>query len=344
MTSRGTKNPTMEGVGRRIEWLALALAGLAGCGSAPAPSTSPPTTSPPQATEPMRVEPTAVDEGSARCWSASRDLARIEDPRLTEISGMVASRREPGVLFVHNDSGEAFARYFAIRTDGTTVAEIIVDGAPSFDLEDAALEAHDGREWIYLGDIGDNAARDGGRARTSIDVIRSEVPALAAALREPSPPTLHVATHQLYRFTYPDGPHDSEALIFEPLSGDLYILSKENEGPHRVYRAAAPLIDGQTRVLEHVVDVLPGRSLADAVTAADVDAEGRFVVRTYRRVFLFAGGSSPSERWATLPLELPVIREFQGESIAFSPDGHTLYSLAEGEGETLHALIEGACP
>jgi hypothetical protein len=318
---------------------ALVLVGLAACGSPRTTSTLPP----PEAEHAPVASSVDVERseepGGARCWSESRDLARVEDPRLTEISGMVASRRDPGLLFVHNDSGEAVARYFAIRTDGTTVAEVIVDGAPSFDLEDAALEAREGREWIYLGDIGDNAARDGGRARGSIDVIRSEVPSFG-----PGSEALHVATHELYRFTYPDGPHDSEALIVDPTSGDLYVLSKENEGPHRVYRAAAPLVDGQTRMLEHVVDVLPGRSLADAVTAADVDAEGRFSVRTYRRVFLFAGGTTPVERWSVHPLELPVIREFQGESIAFSADGHTLYSLAEGEGETLHALTEGPCP
>lgn len=274
-------------------------------------------------------------------FGASRDVARIDDPRLTEISGMVVSHRTPGVLFMHNDSGESVARYFAVRTDGTTLAEVIVDGAPSFDLEDAALEVQGGREWMWLGDIGDNAARDvtlrGMRPRESIDVIRSEVPTLPdAPAREP----LHVREHEVFRFTFPDAPHDCEALLVDPSSGDLYFISKENEGPHRVYRAAAPHEAGSARVLEFVVEILPGRSLADAITAADIDPRGRIAVRTYRRTYLFSEGSTPQLRFSSTPLALPVIREFQGESIAFAPDGHTLYSIAEGEGETLHALDE----
>lgn len=280
------------------------------------------------------------DAPSACTWSESRDVAVVSDPMLTEISGLVASRVHPGVLFVHNDSGEAVARFFAVREDGTTLAQIVIDGAPSLDTEDAALETADGREWLWLGDIGDNAARDGGTPRSTIDVIRAEVPALPEAPGAP----LHVATHELFTFTYPDAPHDCEALVFDAPTGDLYLLSKENEGPHRVYRAAAPHVDGSTRVLELVGEILPGRSLADAITAADGDARGRFVVRTYRRVYLFdAVTGTPAERWSVAPLELPVIRELQGESIGFFPDGHGVYSVAEGDAQTIHALDE-TCP
>jgi hypothetical protein len=284
-----------------------------------------------------------VDDGGARLdapacgWSAVRDAGTVSDPRLTEVSGMVASRRDPGVLFVHNDSGEAVARYFALSTEGVLRAEIVVDGAPSFDIEDAALEHRDGREWIYLGDVGDNAARDGGAPRDRIEVIRAEIPALPSASE-----TLHVGVFERFAFTYPDAPHDCEALVFDHRTGDLYLLSKVNEGPHAVYRAAAPHVDGSARVLEHVVDLLPGRSLADSITAADGDEAGRFVVRTYRRTWLFeASEGDAAARWSVTPIELPPISEFQGEAIAFSADGSSVFSMAEGEGETIHALDDG---
>ena len=284
-----------------------------------------------------------VDDGGERVdapacgWSSVRDLGTVSDPRLTEVSGMVASRRDPGVLFVHNDSGEAVARYFALTTDGVVRAEIVVDGAPSFDIEDAAIEYGDGREWIYLGDTGDNAARDGGTTRDHIEVVRSEIPALPSESG-----TLHVTEFERFAFTYPDAPHDCEALAFDQRTGDLYLLSKVNEGPHAVYRAAAPHVDGSTRVLEHVTDLLPGRSLADSITAADSDALGRFVVRTYRRLWLFgASDGDPASRWSVTPMELPPISEFQGEAIAFSADMHSLFSMAEGEGQTIHALDDG---
>ena len=274
-------------------------------------------------------------------WSESRDVAVVPDPRLTEISGMVASHRDPGILFVHNDSGETVARYFAIDTSGAVRAEIVIDGAPAFDVEDCALEVDGEREWMWLGDVGDNAARDGGAPRAFVEVARAEVPPLPTSAAE----AVHVAEHELFRFTYPDAPHDCEAIAFDPPTGDLYLLSKENDGPHVVYRAAAPHVDGTTRVLERVGEILTGRSLADAITAVDADARGRFVVRTYRSIFLFDGPvTSPGERWAAPPVALPTVREFQGEALAFAHDARTLYSIAEGEAETLHALDDGCAP
>lgn len=283
---------------------------------------------------------TGGDDAATCGWSASRDVAVVNDARLTEISGMAASHRDPGILYVHNDSGETVARYFAIDLSGAVRAEIVVDGAPSFDTEDVALEVDGDREWIWLGDVGDKAARDGGTPRAFIEVARAEVPPLPE-----DGETVHVAEHELFRFTYPDAPHDCEALIFDPPTGDLYLISKENEGPHVVFRASAPHVDGTTRALERVAEILPGRSLADAITAADADRRGRFVVRTYRRVFLFgAPVTTPFARWASAPTELPMIREFQGEALAFSHDARTLYSIAEGEAETLHALDDGCAP
>jgi len=300
---------------------------LSACGAAPAPD---------DAAAELSDGGERID-APACGWSSVRDVGTVSDARLTEISGMVASRRDPGVLFVHNDSGEAVARYFALSPEGLVRAEIVVDGAPSFDIEDAAIEYRDGREWIYLGDVGDNAARDGGSPRDHVEVVRSEIPALPSASS-----TLRVAAFERFAFTYPDAPHDCEALIFDRRTGDLYLLSKVNEGPHAVYRAAAPHVDGSTRVLEHVTDLLPGRSLADSITAADSDELGRFVVRTYRRVWLYqASDGDALARWSVTPVELPPISEFQGESIAFSDDGSSLYSMAEGAGETIHALDDG---
>jgi hypothetical protein len=312
---------------------ACASAAPSGAAEGVAPATPPPAEA--------AAEPEAPpEEVPLTCrWSESRDVATIADDRLSEISGMVASRVHDGVLYVHNDSGEAVARFFAIRTDGTTLAEIVIDGAPSYDLEDVALETQDGREWIWLGDIGDNAARDGGTPRSSIAVVRAEVPPLPDA-----PGTIHVGSHEVFTFTYPDAPHDCEALIVDPLTSDLYLLAKENAGAQRVFVAPAPHEPSSRRVLALVGEILPGRSLGDAITAADADASGRFAVRTYRRVYLFSGGETASERWGRVPLELPVIREPQSESVAFFPDGRGVYTVAEGDHETIHALDETCAP
>src|SRR5206468_8997829 len=71
---------------------------------------------------------------------------------IREVSGIVASRRHPGVFWVHNDSGNA-AALFAVRRDGSLVREYAVK-APSLDWEDIAV---DDAGHLYLGDIGNNA-------------------------------------------------------------------------------------------------------------------------------------------------------------------------------------------
>src|ERR1700709_2495176 len=46
------------------------------------------------------------------------EFAVVMDKRMDELSGLVVSRRQPGILYVHNDSGDS-SRFFAIGTDGS---------------------------------------------------------------------------------------------------------------------------------------------------------------------------------------------------------------------------------
>ena len=78
-------------------------------------------------------------------------LGRFDTRVLPEASGIVKSRRHPGIFWVHNDSGNPPA-LFAIRRDGTVVREFRLE-VPNVDWEDIAA---DGEGHLYLGDIGNN--------------------------------------------------------------------------------------------------------------------------------------------------------------------------------------------
>src|SRR6516162_8607570 len=78
-------------------------------------------------------------------------LGRFDPRAIPEASGIVKSRRYPGIFWVHNDSGNPPA-LFAIRRDGTIVREFRV-AAPNVDWEDIAA---DDQGHLYLGDIGNN--------------------------------------------------------------------------------------------------------------------------------------------------------------------------------------------
>ena len=85
----------------------------------------------------------------------------VRDGRLDELSGIAVSPDQPGVLFVHNDSGDS-SRFFAIGPDGALKAIFHFQGEPTSrlgvrDVEDIAIGPgpDSGVNYIYLGDIGD---------------------------------------------------------------------------------------------------------------------------------------------------------------------------------------------
>ena len=61
-------------------------------------------------------------------------------------------------------------------------------------------------------------------------------------------------TTGVYRLTYPDGPHDAEALLLAP-DGTPYLVTKEVLGASKVYRPASALVDGGTVALVEVAGV-----------------------------------------------------------------------------------------
>src|SRR3954463_4778166 len=91
-------------------------------------------------------------------------LGRFDLRVLPEASGIVKSRRHPGIYWVHNDSGNSPSLY-AIRRDGTIVREFRLS-VPNVDWEDIAV---DDEGHLYLGDIGNNGGLLGLRAVYRID-------------------------------------------------------------------------------------------------------------------------------------------------------------------------------
>ena len=69
----------------------------------------------------------------------ARILGRVEAAAATELSGLVLSRSQRGVLWTHNDSGDS-PRLLAVGLDGRLLADVAVTGAEAFDWEDIAAE------------------------------------------------------------------------------------------------------------------------------------------------------------------------------------------------------------
>jgi hypothetical protein len=232
-------------------------------------------------------------------------LLRIGDPRVVESSGLAASRRHAGVLWTHNDSGDA-ARLFAIGRDGRVLATLRLAGVQARDWEALAVGRDDrGQPALFVGDVGDNLG-----AWPSVTVYRVAEP---ARLRDAT------VRAQRYQLRYPDGPRDAEALLVDPRSNRLYLASKDEAGGS-LYQAPAALRGDRVNLLRRV------RRVPALVTDGAFSLDGRLLVlRDYGAALLYAASG---RRLATVPLPL----QPQGESIAFSADGGRLLAGSEGAG------------
>jgi hypothetical protein len=287
---------------RRGGRLALLIGAVAAVGSGPA-----------------RGQPSVAADASCReGYAAPVEAGALENPFVREASGLAASRRHPGVLWTHQDSGHAPVLH-ALGRDGAHLGNYRLPGVEAVDWEDVALGPGDGeRDALYVGDIGDNGGR-----RASIVVHRVPEPDVTPGQ---APVDVDVPAHESFELRYPDGPRDAEALVVDPRRGDLYVVTKL---PPEVYVARAPLRSG--RRLRRLGPLRLPAGVVPVVTAADAAPAGDAVlVRTYFDVVRFAPRAGrpfwTAFRTEGRPLQAP--REHQGEAIAATADG--FFTLAEG--------------
>jgi hypothetical protein len=143
----------------------------------------------------------------------------LKDRRITESSGLAASRRHHGIYWTHNDSDDGPYVYAVDGRTGRTVATVTLRGVTPRDVE-AISVGPDGD--VYVGDIGDNF---GGRW-PEVWIYRFH-----------EPETLRDVTVDATRYTvrYADGPRDAESLMVHPVTGRVYIASKSEDRKGGLY-------------------------------------------------------------------------------------------------------------
>jgi hypothetical protein len=255
-------------------------------------------------------------------FGPGRQAGIVRSEFIREASGIVASRRNPGVLWVHNDSGDS-ARIFAISTEGDFLGVCTIAGAGSRDWEDIAIgPGPDPNEpYLYIGDIGDNLA-----CYDEVTVYRVREPKVGAAAPFG---TISAGRADGIRLVYPDSPRDAETLLVDPLTRDIYVVSKR-EWPSKVYRAAFPQSTTQPNRMERV-GVLPW----GAAVAGDVSSDGRAVI--VRGMFNASIWTRPSDKplWQAFSGKqtgLRLMPEPQGEGICFDRNNQGYFTI----GEMLH--------
>jgi hypothetical protein len=237
---------------------------------------------------------------------------QISDPRLPELSGLVAVDDQ---LLAINDGGDQVSVF--LLDAACEVADVRTAAIDPYDPEDLAVAA-DGTVW--LADTGDN------------DAIRTTV---ALITLRPDGST------SIYRLTYPDGPHDAEALLMAP-DGTPYLVTKEVLGASVVYRPASALVDGGTVAMVSVAAVnmtftgTAGGPVGQAgqvlVTGGAVARDGSaLALRTYTDAYVWPlVGSDVPAALAAAPVRIPLPDSPQGEAISFAADNRNLVVASEG--------------
>ena len=239
------------------------------------------------------------------------EVCRFSDDRLDEISGMTYSQRHDDVLYLHNDSSGGPRIYAVDATTCDVIATITVAGIEARDLE-AIGSGRDakGRPVLWLGDIGDNL--------DSWPEVRLH------RVREPKRLRDRTLTARTFRVTYPDRPHNAEALLADPESSQVWVVTKQAASGAIYALPRGADRDGVT-VLEPVGEV------GAFVTDASVSPDGsRFALRDYVDAEVRRGlppGSDPQTVY--LPLQL------QGEALTWTADGSALLVASERDDRLL---------
>jgi hypothetical protein len=268
-------------------------------------------------------------------------LATLSERAVRESSGVVASRRSPGLFWTHNDSGDGPFVY-AFDREGRSRGTFRVAGAQARDWEDIAAGPGpaQGETYLYVGDIGDND-----RDREFVVVYRFPEPGAAPppADADGAQPR-ETAPAEAIRLRYPDGAHNAEALLVHPRTGDLYVVTKTADSAG-VYKLAAPFDASKVNTLARVA-VLKGPDFFGAlVTGGDVSPDGtRVALCDYAQGYeltLPAGAKGFDDVWTQKPSAVPLGFRLQGEAVCYRLDGAALLATSE---KTPTPLIEIVLP
>ena len=242
---------------------------------------------------------------------------------LPEASGVTVSRRVPGRLWTHNDSGPPVL--FMLDARGGVTGRLQLRGATVDDWEAVSAGPCPTGSCLYVGDIGDNNA-----SRDVVTLYRLTEPG-----DTPSGAAASNAVVDIFHARYPDGAHDAETLLVAP-DGRLYIVTKGNTGPVAIYRFPAELrADGRVVQLEQI-----GRPRSSGTVRRDeqltdgaVSADGaRVALRTHEALYFYRTAQLLAGDWSVAEIvNLKHVGEAQGEGVALGPNNE-IYLVGEGGG------------
>lgn len=278
---------------------------------------------------PASSNPTRQAESS---YSEPKVIGTIKSAEIEESSGLAASRCQSNVLWTHNDSGDD-AFLYAFNLAGEKLGTWKVPNVKNEDWEDMATSKDAaGKCYLYIGEIGDNKPK---RMPHTIYRLAEPivVPANASSSRNQPVPTENVET---LGFEFPQKTNDAETLMVHPRTGDIYVMSKQLSGPSAVYKIKPVFDAAETQKAQRLAEISMPAVPNGLLTGGDISPDGRRVVvcdygRAYELVLPDAV-TEFDEIWKQAPMPIELGKRKNGETIAYSVDGTSIYATSEGKG------------
>lgn len=223
--------------------------------------------------------------------------------KMMESSGM--EWINDSVWVTHNDSGNE-AKLFYLTAEGKLIDTSNLINTPNIDWEDIAF---DGKEYIYIADLGNNLHN-----RKNLKIHRF-------SLIDSSEKSFPISyKNQKFPIDSTDYNYDCEAMAF--LNGQLYLFSKNNTDPYngicRMYIFNSEKKDTSLLIKDSLCLGLEGY-WKNSVTAADFSSDGKkLAILTYGYLFIFYDFNGDDFlKGKYMRFRLPEIQ--QREAVSFGP-------------------------
>lgn len=253
----------------------------------------------------------------------------VSDARLAEKSGLAPSWRNPGVLWINNDSGNT-NQIFAINTKGNLLAIFTLNGAVNNDWEDIAVGPGpaEGKGYVYV------AEHNGTLYRKLEPYVNQTVPS-TVPVKE-----VNKVVRLRFQFKRKDGSIDHpncEAVMIDPITSDLFFIPRGPEGSIRRPVYWAPNIrnldDSIVHTLTEIVTIT-NLDPTSTVTSADISKDGKYIaILQHQRVSIWMRPIGQTSRDAFLMRDNPDIIISSpvslGEAMGFALDVSGFYAVRE---------------
>ena len=256
------------------------------------------------------------------------DLGIVDNLKIDEASGISSSKNNPDLVWMHNDSGD-LAKVYGVGLDGSYLGTIRLKGAIARDWEDMCIGPgpEDDIDYLYIGDIGDNFSKFKKKR-----IHRFKEPIIHS--KQDLPFNIKIKDFDTIVFTYPDGNHDAEALMVDPNTKDLYILSKR-ESSVSIYRLSYPQSTSKVIKAEKLGNftVSPDKSYrqSDQITAADISRDGsKIIIKTYYDIIMLNNSNnSVASAFSSEQIKLDYTPVSGGEAVCWRWDQSGYYTISE---------------